>query len=49
MYVLEIIFNKIAGFQLYYKENETQVFCGEICKIFKNTHFEEHLLRTTFK
>ena len=32
--------------QLYYQEILTQVFSCEICKISKNTYFEEHL-RTT--
>ena len=34
------------GQQLYLKETPTQVLSREICKIFKNTYFEEHL-RTT--
>ena len=29
--------------QLYQEETPTQVFSCEICKIFKNTYFEEHL------
>ena len=29
--------------QLYEKETPTQVFSCEICEIFKNTYFEEHL------
>ena len=28
---------------IYSKENQTQVFSCEYCKIFKNTYFEEHL------
>ena len=40
--VLEFIFNKVAGLQLYYKENPTEVFCFEVCEflralILKNT------------
>ena len=34
------------GQQLYLKETPTQVLSREICEIFKNTYFEEHL-RTT--
>ena len=30
------------GLQLYYKGTPTHVFSCEICKIFKNTYFEEH-------
>ena len=37
--VLESLFNKVAG-------TPTQVFSCEICEIFKNTYFEEHM-RTT--
>ena len=40
--VLESLFNKVVGLQLYYKNAPTQVFSCEICKIFKNTYFEEH-------
>ena len=32
--------------QLYQKEPPTQVFPCEICDIFKNTYFEEHLRAT---
>ena len=41
-------FAKVAGLglQLYYKETPTQVFSYEICGIFKNTYFEEHLRAT---
>ena len=40
--------NTCAGvsFQLYQKETPAQVFSREICEIFKNTYFEEHM-RTT--
>ena len=34
------------GLQLHLKDAPTQVFSGEICEIFRNTYFEEHL-RTT--
>ena len=34
-----VSFNKVAGL----KETPTQVFSYEICKIFKNTFFTEHL------
>ena len=33
----------MQGLKLYEKENPTQVFSSESCKIFKNTYFEEHL------
>ena len=40
-------FNKVAGaYDFIKKETPTQVFSCEICEIFKNTYFEEHL-RTT--
>ena len=32
-----------SGWQLYSKETPKQVFSCEICKIFKNTYFAEHL------
>ena len=38
---------RVEGLQLYQKETLTQVFSCEICKIFKNTYFEEHLRTTT--
>ena len=37
--MLESLFNKVAG-QL---AGPTQMFLCEICEIFKNTYFEEHL------
>ena len=37
--MLESLFHKVAGL----KETPTQVFCNEICEIFKNTFFTEHL------
>ena len=40
------------GLQRYYKETPTQLLCCEICKIFKNTYFEDRLLTAaleTFK
>ena len=48
MPVLESPLNKVAGLKAsnFIKKTLTQVFSGEICKIFKNTYFEE-LLRTT--
>ena len=39
--MLESAFNKVAS--LYQKEIPTQVFFCKYCKIFKSTHFEEHL------
>ena len=30
--------------QLFWKETPTQVFSSEICEMFKNIYFEEHLL-----
>ena len=41
--MLEFLFK---GLQLYWKENPTQVFSREICEIFRNTNFEEHLQTT---
>ena len=32
-----------SGLQLYQKEIPTQVFSCEICELFKNTYFEQHL------
>ena len=32
-----------AGLQLYLKETPTQLYFYEICKIFKNTFFKEHI------
>ena len=37
--VLESLFNKVGGLQLYEKETPTQVFSWEYCKIFKNISF----------
>ena len=39
--MLESLFNEASGLQLHEKET-----C-EICEIFKNNYFEEHLRRTT--
>ena len=33
--------------QLYWKNSPKQMFSSEYCKIFKNTYFEEHLLKAT--
>ena len=49
---LESLFNKVAGLKallkiLLKRDSNTGVSC-EICKIFKNTYFEEHL-RTTVR
>ena len=38
--------NTQYSFQLYSKDTPTQVFFCEICEIFKNTYFEEHLWKT---
>ena len=37
------------GLQLYQKETPTQVFFCEICEIFNNTYFEEHLWTSASK
>ena len=37
------------GLQLYYKQTLTQVLSCEICEVFKNTYFEEHLRTTASK
>ena len=36
----------LKGQQLYWKEISIQVFSCEICKIFKNTYFEEYMWMT---
>ena len=43
-----LFFDKVAGLrlQLYKKETLTQVLSCEICEIFKNTFFTEHLYTT---
>ena len=38
----------LKGLQLYQKNISTQVFSYEICEIFKNTYFEEHLVTADF-
>ena len=35
--------NTCVEVSFYLKENPTQVLSNEICEIFKNTYFEEHL------
>ena len=47
--VVESLFNKSEGLQLYLKETPTQVFSCKICDIFKNAYFEEHLQTASFK
>ena len=42
--MLEFLFNKAPGLQLYWSEAPTQVFYCKICEIFQNSYFEEHLL-----
>ena len=38
------LINKVKEtLQSYEKETPTQVFSREICEVFKNTYFEEHL------
>ena len=41
--------NRPEGLQLYYKQTLTQVLSCEICEVFKNTYFEEHLRTTASK
>ena len=41
--VLEYLFNRLGPSQLYYKETPTQGFSYEICEIFKDSFFTEHL------
>ena len=46
--MLESLFNKVAGLRpanFLKRESNTVFFC-EICEIFKNTYFEEHLRMT---
>ena len=42
------LFNKVAGLQpaTFLKRDSTQAFSYEVCEIFKNTYFEEHLRLT---
>ena len=51
--MLESLFIKVAraGPMTYnfMKETPAQVFSSKICKIFKNTYFEEHLRETASK
>ena len=39
----ESLLNKAAGLELYQKETLTQLLSCEICEIFKNAYFEDHL------
>ena len=39
------IHRKVAELQPYQEETPTRMFSSEYCKIFKNTYFEEHLLK----
>ena len=39
------IHRKVAELQPYQEETPTRMFSSEYCKIFKNTDFEEHLLK----
>ena len=41
--MLESLLNKAAGLELYQKETLTQLLSCEICEIFKNAYFEDHL------
>ena len=41
--------NRPEGLQLYYKQTLTQVLSCEICEVYKNTYFEEHLRTTASK
>ena len=43
--MLESLFNKVAAATLLKRDSST-VFSYEICEIFKNTYFEEHLQTT---
>ena len=48
--MLESLFNKFAGLKAcnFIKKRLEQVLSCEICKIFKNTYFEEHLRMGAF-
>ena len=39
---------KLQTRRMYWQETPTQVFSCEICKIFNNTYFKEHLRTTTY-
>ena len=41
--MLESLLDKAAGLELYQKETITQLLSCEICEIFKNAYFEDHL------
>ena len=51
--LVQPLFNKVAGHNFIKKKLQpnflapTQVFTCEMCKIFKNTYFEEHLRTIT--
>ena len=50
--LLESLFNKVADLMAlwrYYKQTPTKAFSSEICGIFKNTCFKEHLQTTAFR
>ena len=44
--MLESLFNKVTGPKA---ETLSQVFSSEICEIFRNTYFEEHMQMTASK
>ena len=46
--MLEYLFNKPLGLQLYERETPTKVFSCEICEIFKNTFLKRTPLVGTF-
>ena len=46
MSVLESVFHKVAGLQLYKKEIPTREFSYEYCKIFKKVLYETHPVAT---
>ena len=50
--MLESLFSEVTGLRAWnfiLKKTPTEVFSCEICEIFKNIYFEEHLRTTTSK
>ena len=41
-----LLFNKVAGLQLYWKNTLAQLFSYDICEIFRNKFFTEYLRAT---
>ena len=46
--MLESLFYKVVGLQLYEKQTPAQTFSSEYREIFKSTYFEKHLRMVAF-